>query len=74
MVHDPGRNQHANGNEQFSDDVHFVTPNFYVKARGSNGSREEWHPVDSFSTKEEALKFLHENFGPNENDFKITKL
>ena len=69
-IYDPNSNQHADGRDQFSDDVHFDESTFYVdipKVKGDGKPSEEWYSVDSFSTREEALKFAQDSFGADEN-------
>ena len=50
-------------------DDDYGIPTFYVdipKVKGDGNPSEEWYNVESFSTKEDALKYAQEHFGADE--------
>ena len=50
----------------FVDDEDDRTQTFYIDVPPVNG-QPEWHNVESFKTREEAIEFAKEKFGADEN-------
>ncbi len=60
-IYDPNSNQHSDGREQ---EVDIQPIKFYVDI--PNAVSEEWINIDSFPTREQAIKFAQEEFGADE--------